>query len=486
MSSEKKVLKKIKNVFISTTENNFQPCEIEFDEQIVKITPVTDFQINWKEIDTPDKRSLFIKEFSSTVKKENEIDGEFLILIPGGIDPHVHFNSPGFEEREDFEHASLAAASGGTTTIIDMPCTSLPPVTNKVNLVNKLKYVENKSYIDYAFFGGVRGNDFSNHQQVKHFIKELAEEGVAGFKSYLISGMETFTDLTKEQMLFTAKAIAETGKPLLVHAEDKNLVNSRQKYFQSQLQNGWEDYCKARDVEAEVEAVKTMISIADSTKCKIHIVHLSSAKALELKKEAQYKNISISAETCPHYLHFTQKDFHNSLIKNFLKTAPPVKNEEDKNALWEALADNTISFVTTDHAGCNPLKEKSSKNFWEVYGGIPGVEHRVAFLLSEGFLKNKISMEKTIKHLSLNAAEFYQIKNKGKIQIGYDADFCLVNLWKSKIVKAAQMHSKGKYTPFEGITFNASVEKTFLRGKLIAGKTNDVLDGFTGKFLKIN
>ncbi len=485
MGSEKKVLKRIKNVFISTNENYFQLCEIEFDEQIAKITPVTDFQINWKEIDTLDKRSLFIKDFPSTVKKENEIDGEFLILIPGGIDPHVHFNSPGFEEREDFEHASLAAASGGTTTIIDMPCTSLPPITNKANLLNKLKYIENKSYIDYAFFGGVCGNNFSN-QQVKHFIKELAEAGVAGYKAYLVSGMQTFTDLDKVQMLFAAKVIAKTGKPLLVHAEDKNLVIGRQKYFQYQLKNDWEDYCKARDVEAEVEAVKTMISIAESTKCKIHIVHLSSAKAIELIRNAHRKNISISAETCPHYLHFTQKDFQNASIKNFLKTAPPVKNEEDKNALWEALADNTISFVTTDHAGCNPLKEKSSTNFWDVYGGIPGVEHRVAFLLSEGFLKNRISMEKTIQHLSVNAAEFFQLKNKGKIQTGYDADFCLVNLWKSKLVNAEQMHSKGKYTPFEGTTFNALVEKTFLRGNLVVGKIDEHVKKYSGKFLKIN
>jgi dihydroorotase-like cyclic amidohydrolase len=185
-------------------------------------------------------------------------------------------------------------------------------------------------------------------------------------------------------------------------------------------------------------------------------------------------------------LFFTQDDFNNQKISAFLKTAPPVKNKIDRDALWEGLKDETLSFVVTDHAGCDPAKEKSSKNFWEVYGGIPGVEHRVPFLFSEGFLKNRLTLSQTIKLLSSNVADYFNLKNKGFIKVGFDADFALINLWDKMVVKSEEMHSKGKYTPFEGITFNSVVEKTFLRGELImnrSGVTEQKI-GY-GKFIKV-
>ncbi len=229
-----------------------------------------------------------------------------------------------------------------------------------------------------------------------------------------------------------------------------------------------------------------MIEISKKTKCKVHIVHLSSARSLKLIKEARKSGINITAETCPHYLYFTQEDFKNLKISSFLKTAPPVKNQEDKEALWDGLNDGTLSFVTTDHAGCDPEKEKSQKNFWDVYGGIPGVEHRVPFLFSEGFKKNKLSLSNTVALLSSNAADYFNIKNKGYIKVGYDSDFTLIDLWSKEKVTAKKMHSKGKYTPFEGVTFDAVVSKTFLRGELIMnrkGRTEQTI-GY-GKFINI-
>jgi dihydroorotase-like cyclic amidohydrolase len=202
---------------------------------------------------------------------------------------------------------------------------------------------------------------------------------------------------------------------------------------------------------------------------------------LDLIRNARTRNINISAETCPHYLYFTQKDFENDSIRNYLKTAPPVKCEEDREELWSGLDDGSILFVTTDHAGCDPVKEKSSKNFWEVYGGIPGVEHRVPFLISEGFIKGKLTLEKTVRLLSSNAAGYFGIKHKGYLRRGCDADIVLIDLWNKQNVISAGMHSKGKYTPFDGATFNAVVKKTFLRGKEITGNTNI----FDGELIKI-
>ena len=168
-----------------------------------------------------------------------------------------------------------------------------------------------------------------------------------------------------------------------------------------------------------------------------------------------------------------------------MKTAPPVKFEEDKEALWKGLEDGSILFVATDHAGCDPEKEKSSNNFSEVYGGIPGAEHRVPFLFSEGFLKDKLTLERTIHVLSTNVADHFKLKSKGRIEEDYDADISLIDLWNSEIITASNMHSKGKYTPFEGVRFNATVEKTFLRGNLIMSKEEKIDKLFFGRFISV-
>jgi len=478
-------MRKIINALINTRGNKLRVANVEFTDKIEKVIWKSD-EFDWNEIKGKSAKEKFAQKFAAHSSNNNEFDANFNLLMPGAIDAHVHFNTPGFEEREDFEHGTHAAAHGGVTTVIDMPCTSLPPVTNVTNAQVKLMALENRSHVDYFFRGGVRGNDFDDVNRVEKQIEELADFGVVGFKVYVISGMETFTDLTYEQIETAAKFIAKTGKPMCVHAEDKNLVISRREKLQAQNRNDWRAYCEARDVLAEVTAVKRIMEIAEKTGAKTHIVHLSSAEALAEISAAQKRGINISAETCPHYLFFTQNDFDNPEISAFLKTAPPVKFAEDRAALWEGLRKGELAFVTTDHAGCNPETEKRNENFWKVYGGIPGVEHRVPFLISEGFLKNKLTLEQTINLLSVNVSEFYSLPLKGKIEENYDADFALVNLWESEIVSGKRMHSKGKYTPFEGVKFNALIEATFLRGKIVASRNGDAETeiGY-GKFLTV-
>ena len=481
-------LKILKSVFLSTNDNKLKFADIYFSNKIEKVIERTSSDIEWNEIDNADKRNSFTKQLLKyNYPIDSKIyDGGFLVLIPGGIDSHVHFDTPGFEDRDDFEHGSTAAAYGGVTTVIDMPCTSLPPVTNKNNFEIKFNALKNRSLIDYGFYGGVRGNDFDNNLSIESQVQDLSDNGVAAFKTYLISGMNTFTDLTEERILQTAKWIKQTGKPMAVHAEDKKLIVERRTALKNAGQHNWQAYCSARDDKTEEKAIKLLVGIADKTRCRIHIVHLSSKMGLDLIREAQSKGLKITSETCPHYLFFTQKDFNNKKISAFLKTAPPIKKEIDRDALWEGLQDGTLSFVVTDHAGCDPEKEKSSKNFWEVYGGIPGVEHRVPFLFSEGYLKNRLTLSQTVKLLSSNVADYFNLKNKGYIKEGFDADFSLINLWDKQVVKSKEMHSKGKYTPFEGITFNSVVEKTFLRGELIMNRSGETEQKIGhGKFIQV-
>lgn len=452
-------MNKLNNVLVSSRDNKAKLCSLVFDEKIREIKFLSDQEFDWPDLVLIEKRNEVLKEVAD-LKEDN-----IYLAIPGGIDPHVHFNTPGFEMREDFTHASNAAIYGGTTTVIDMPCTSLPPVTSVENLEIKKKAISGLGNVNCFYWGGVSGYNF-NEKEVEKNINELAQAGVVGFKVYVISGMETFTDLTYEQIEFVASVIQQTGLPMAVHAEDKELILSRENKFKFQNKNDWKAYCKSRDINAELIAVNKMIEVAEKTGCRVHIVHLSSRFAMLSIINAQAKGIRITTETCPHYLYFTQKNFENKKISTLLKTAPPVKFAEDKEVLWSGLQNGSIEFVTTDHAGCIPELDKSSEDFWKVYGGIPGVEHRVPFLFSEGFLKNKITLQQTIELLATNAAKYFNINNKGKIEIGYDSDIVLVDLWNSEVIQSKNMHSKGKYTPFEGVKFNTIIKERYVGGKL--------------------
>lgn len=482
----------LENVFISAGANKLRLCNIYFSDKIKKITPKSERLFEWNEIESESQRKNLMSQFPQSDGINIPVfDGKFLLAIPGTIDPHVHFNTPGFEFRDTFQDASLAAAYGGVTTVVDMPCTSIPPVTKLNNFKSKLEIIRNNSHVDFSFWGGV-ADDGLDEKTIEKNINELAEAGVAGFKAYLVSGMETFKDLNEEKMKLAAKYVGKSGKTLAVHAEDKQIINSNTAKYTKDDLNNWEAYCGTRTVLAEAEAILKLVNIAGYIPCKIHVVHLSSEAGLDIIKNAQKRGLQITTETCPHYLYFTQESFKDASIRNYLKTAPPVKFDTDKNALWNGLADGSIAFVTTDHAGCNPDSEKSSSDFSQVYGGIPGVEHRVPFLFSEGFLKKRLSLEQTIRLLSSNAADYFGFTKKGYLKEGYDADIALINLWSSETVSALNMHSKGKYTPFEGVKFNAVVEKTFLRGNLIIDRLLSLNDAdlnpnklFLGRFIYV-
>jgi len=477
-------LKLIQNVFISKKDNLLQLVDILFNNKIEKIISRSEKFIDWKDIATVEKWKQFQQACppSDNFLDKKKYDGRFLLAMPGAIDSHVHFNTPGFEFRDDFLHGSLSAAYGGVTTIMDMPCTSIPPVTSLDNLKIKYDEIRYKSFVDYALWGGISGLDRNKEKEVIR----LAQAGVIGFKAYFLSGMDSFRDLDFEEMELAASYAKKTGLPLAVHAEDRAYVHQRQEHFEAMGRNDWRAYCESRDDLAEAKSVAKMIAIAKDSDCKIHIVHLSSKLGLDLIREARAEGVNITAETCPHYLYFTQKNFRDENIAPYLKTAPPVKTALDKEALWAGLNDGSILFVTTDHAGCNPKKEKSSFNFWEVYGGIPGVEHRVPFLFSEGFKKDRLTLEQTINLLATHAARYFKIsKKKGELSPGKDADVALVNLWDDQVVEAKNMHSKGRYTPFEGGTFSAVVEAAFLRGGLVMVKKGKQEVGLGyGRFLK--
>ena len=474
-------MKKLKNVFLLPADKkSVYLADVEFDELIRNIKLIKEFSADpVKLVKTMEQLKAKNNHYTSSPT----IDGNYNLLIPGAVDAHVHFDEPGFEFREDFYTGTLSAAFGGVTTVIDMPCTSIPPVTNKKNLMEKLAVVSKNAVIDFSFWGGVSGTQFDNEQDIAQDMKKLARAGVVGFKTYLLSGMKEFTELNAKRLERVGQIAKKLKLPVAVHSEDKQLVTSRRQKFQENKKNDFKHYAKARDVKAEVRAIKTVIKVAEKTGARFHIVHLSSKKGLQLIKEAQKSGIDINTETCPHFLAFTQADYKK--IGSILKTAPPIKKAMDRKALWQGLCDNDIDFVVTDHAGCDPEKEKFTNNIWTDYAGIPGTELLVPYIFSKGYLRGRISLKRAVNLISENAARYYGIyPQKGSININTDADLTLLDLTEKYIIDPKNLHCKGKYTPFAGKSFKTKVKNTFCRGKLLVDDNQFFGNNGYGSFIK--
>ncbi|HSV56678.1 MAG TPA: amidohydrolase family protein, partial [Magnetospirillaceae bacterium] len=291
----------------------------------------------------PDGRVTELAETLYPLPGEEILDARGLRILPGAIDPHVHFNEPGFTHREDFLHGTSEAAKGGVTTVIDMPCTSLPPVTTRQALENKLPYVSKGAVVDFAFYGGVSGH--TAEEGISIHMEALAPD-VVGFKTYFISGMKTFTRVTHDDFKRVIARAAEVGRPVLLHAEDMDYITAaeaRLKKARGSDTARWSDYVGARAEEAETVAAASAVALARGNERWLHVVHVGTAEAAELLAAA-----GATCETCSHYLEFSSEDFER--LGSALKTAPPVKSPGQAARLWSLLEDGTISFVASDHA----------------------------------------------------------------------------------------------------------------------------------------
>ncbi len=389
--------------------------------------------------------------------RAEELDATGLLAFPGAIDPHVHFDEPGFTHREDFLHGSAEAARGGVTTVIDMPCTSLPPVTSLAALENKLDIVSKSALIDFAFFGGFHGA--MEPEAMERTASELAPL-VLGFKCYTISGMESFRALDYGRIGKALELCSALGRPLLLHAEDPEVIGRAQADLdraRGDRPPRWVDYYASRPMEAEIEACKRAAGAPPELATWLHVVHVGTAEAARLLKAA-----GASLETCAHYLAFDEADFER--LGPALKTAPPVKEASQKSLLWRLLAEGAIDFLSSDHAGA-PDYEKFTGNPLTAYGGIPGTGTLFPYLLSEGLFAKRLGLGRFVEATSLAAARRYGLdKAKGAIAPGRDADLVLVDPEATTLLDAESMFSKSRISPFSGMRLAGSVAGTFVRG----------------------
>lgn len=409
------------------------------------------------------------------------VDLQELLVLPGAIDAHVHFNTPGFEERETFTAGSAFAISGGVTTVIDMPCTSLPPVTDRASLKFKLKTLDGTSYTDYALWGGVSGNVFRQGNW-QNAMTELWQAGVVGFKTYALSGMPTFTHLTPTELDDVMRFAGRHGFLIGHHAEAAEIVEPLTAYFQQIGRHDPEAYYLARPTEAEVVAIRRIAEMAKFFQAKVHIVHISSGSEAQLIAQFKAAGVDISGETCPHYLAF---NFHDLVrLGSVLKTAPVVKTPEDNQALWQALQNGQLDLLASDHAPC-PIEQKRTGSIWTDYGGISGTGTLLLFLYSEGYRRGRISLAQLCELVALNPAQrFGLFPRKGHLQVGADADFVCLTENETTIIHGADFASRGKFTPFENQEWQGKIAAVYLRGELVYHRKTGLESKPRGIFLK--
>jgi allantoinase len=394
---------------------------------------------------------------------EKWVDLEGALVLPGVIDGHVHFDDPGFTHREDFGSGTSAAAAGGVTCVVDMPCTSLPPIVTTDALQEKLDIIGPKAHVDFMLWGGVSGNAVTDIQWRRH-LADLVDAGVAAIKVYMISGMDTFRDLTTSEIREVLGQTHKLGIPVGVHAEDRALVTELTERARDRGDDSPAAYAAARPAAAEATAVMAAVEAARETGARVHIVHLASGEALDVVSAARFEDLPVSAETCPQYLQFTTDDFKR--IGSLLKTAPVVKEESDRQRLWQGLASGELSFVATDHAAGQWPDEKETGSIWTDYGGVPGVELLLPYLYSEGVAAGRITVERLTEVLCSEPARFFGVDHrKGWLRPGCDADFVVFDETAKWTVEAQSLHNLNRYTPLHGVELTGRVRATYVRGR---------------------
>ena len=378
------------------------------------------------------------------------------VIMPGLVDPHVHVNEPGRTEWEGFATATQAAAAGGVTTLIDMPLNSDPVTTSLNAFQTKLAATENKLWIDCGFWGGVIPENTDE-------LQAMIDAGIMGFKAFLIhSGIDDFPQSTLENLNQAMPILAKNKLPLLAHAElegpaPEHLPEASQSYqaFLDSRPQAWED-----------NAIQMMIGLCRKYQCATHIVHLSSATALPLIESAKAEGLPFTVETCPHYLFFDSESIPDG--ETAYKCMPPIRNALNQEGLWEGLKAGLIDTIVTDHSPCTPgLKLIEEGDLLKAWGGIASLQFGLAGVWTRARDKG-FDLTDLARLMCAKTAEMAGLgKIKGKIEVGFDADFVIWDPEKCFTLSPEMIYFKHPVSPYLYQGLYGAVHETYLRGQKI-------------------
>ena len=406
---------------------------------------------------------------------EEEIDARGLLLLPGGVDPHVHFNEPGRGDWEGWEHGSRAAAAGGVTTVLEMPLNSTPPIINSQNLRAKQKVASTLSCVDYGLWGGLVDDNLSD-------LPGLEELGVIGYKAFMSESGVDFS-IAHDGILYEGlQYVAKSGSLIGVHAENDCIAAQLTKKLKAAGKNDRRAWGESHPPAQELEGVNRLLFLVKHTGGRAHVVHVSLAEAISLIYEGKMAGLPLSVETCGHYLWFDEEDFIR--IGPAAKCDPPIRNKDNKEALWKMVLDGKVDCIASDHSPSETsLKTKGNDNIWEAWGGIIGIQAFLPILLTEGVHRRGMPLPLLAKLWSGGAARIFGLYGqKGLIALGADADFVIVDLEQEWKMTEDKVLSRHKISPYVNCQFKGAVVKTFVRGKQVFGEGSQSAKGW-GKLI---
>lgn len=390
-----------------------------------------------------------IAAIKKILKGDKKYDFGDKLVLPAGIDAHVHMREPGFTDKEDFESGTACAAYGGISCVLDMPNTK-PATTTLDYLLEKARVAGIKAHVDFGLYGGVTKDTD---------IEKLAKAATA-FKIYLATttGQLLFDDWEALRGIFST--IAETGKSVAIHCEDESLIDKTAK------PKSLEEHNKSRPNECEAKAIEKVLALWSSKQ--VHISHVSTSEGVDLVRKAD-----VTSEASPHHLFLNYK----ANLEARGKVNPPLRGMKDQETLWDAFKKGDIDIVASDHA---PHTIEEKENFAEAPSGVPGVETMLPILLTNVKI-GRLDLSRFVSATSENPAKIFGL-NKGKLEVGRDADIIMVNMRKEKEIKSKKLHYKCGWTPYE--RFSAIFPKyTFVRGEVVVEKGELTGDRGHGKFV---
>ena len=411
----------------------------------------------------------FIKKIGVGIKLNNEVEtinANGFLVIPGMIDDQVHFREPGLTHKGDISTESKAAIAGGVTSYIEMPNT-IPNTTTIEEFNNKIKNASNNSFANFSFmFGGTNDNIDE--------IKKIDKSEVAGIKLFLGSS-------TGKMLIDNREAIENifmsTPLPISAHCEDEQTIKDNTDYYTDLYGEDIpiEIHPKIRSEKACFKSSDFAVKLAKKTGARLNVFHISTAKELNLfDNNIQLKDKNITAEVCAHHLWFTDDDYKN--LGSKIKWNPAIKSQNDRDALWTAINDDRIDIIASDHAP--HTEEEKNNKYLSCPSGGPMVQHTILSLL-QNCNNYGVSIEKIVEKISHNPAIIFEINKRGFLREDYYADIVLIDPNSSTSVTKDSLLYKCGWSPFEGVKFNYSINKTIVNGKVAYtdGKINSTPQG---------
>ena len=389
------------------------------------------------------------------------LDASGKYVLPGAIDAHVHCYSA---LSEGFEVATRSAAGGGVTTIVEMPYDADKLICNEKVFKDKIQLLEKEAVVDVALLATIAPEDGLDQ------IPLLSKAGACGFKISLFNTHPVRFPKIEEGVLAEAFELTKAAdRPISFHAETDSIVRRNIEKYKDQGFNNPIAHCLSRPKLAESTAALTILEMAYQLDAKAHLHHTTFGHVFELVEYYKSLGADVTAETCTHYLVFSEDDMER--LGALGKINPPLRSEQDRLDLWGLLGNGQIDMVTSDHAPW-PIEAKQHENIFDNSSGAPGVEVLLPILYSEGVAKGRISLNRLVQLISENPANRFGLGHrKGKLATGYDADFVILDPSAATVVRAGDMHSNAGWSPYEGMKLQGQIESTFLRGEEVYNGT---------------